>query len=617
MIFWGHAPNSQSRGPDLKKGLEKVDLLVVIDPVPTATPIIADRPDGTYLLPAGSTMEIAGSVTNSNRSLQWREKIIDPLFEAKGDYEIAYLLAKKFGYADELFKHIEVKNNEPVAEDILRELNRGMWTVGYTGQSPERLKLHMQHQDKFDPTTLIGTSGPVEGEYYGLPWPCWGTPEMKHPGTPLLYDQSKTIAEGGLPFRARWGVEHEGRNLLAENSYPTGSPIEDGYPEMTIAVLEKLGYGSQLTPKEKIIIVAIADGTYHPRLLQMKDQEAQQLLQQLEEEVPAGPAPDGEKKAAAERVAAKFPNVSPKAHDAIVAYLANAPNGAAEREGSGAKAVSEAAKSETAKTETAKSDAQTGNQDNAETGEQEFSGGEGQGQDQQEMHDANGLREKTLKINWKTDLSGGIQRVAIANGLAPFGNGKARALVWNFPDPIPKHREPLYTPRRDLLPKYETYKDRRDFRLPVLYRSIQERNFADDFPLILTTGRLVEYEGGGDETRANKWLAEFQQEMFAEINTEDAQRLGIGNGKDVWVHTPEGARVRVAAMVTNRVGKGTVFMPFHFAGFWMGEDLTPRYPPGTVPYVVGESANTAATYGYDVVTFMQETKGTLCRLELA
>lgn len=35
MVFWGHAPNSQFRGPDLKKGLEKVDLLVIVDPVVT------------------------------------------------------------------------------------------------------------------------------------------------------------------------------------------------------------------------------------------------------------------------------------------------------------------------------------------------------------------------------------------------------------------------------------------------------------------------------------------------------------------------------------------------------------------------------------------------------
>ncbi len=70
-------------------------------------------------------------------------------------------------------------------------------------------------------------------------------------------------------------------------------------------------------------------------------------------------------------------------------------------------------------------------------------------------------------------------------------------------------------------------------------------------------------------------------------------------------------------MVTPRVGKGVVFMPFHFGGFWMGEDITDRYPKGTVPYVVGEAANTAMTYGYDVVTFMQETKATLCKIEAA
>ena len=47
--------------------------------------------------------------------------------------------------------------------------------------------------------------------------------------------------------------------------------------------------------------------------------------------------------------------------------------------------------------------------------------------------------------NWKTDLSGGIIRVAMKNhGCHPFGNAKARAVVWNFPDPMPQHREPLY-----------------------------------------------------------------------------------------------------------------------------------------------------------------------------
>ena len=33
MVFWGHAPNSQTRGVEMKKAMEKLDLLVVIDPV--------------------------------------------------------------------------------------------------------------------------------------------------------------------------------------------------------------------------------------------------------------------------------------------------------------------------------------------------------------------------------------------------------------------------------------------------------------------------------------------------------------------------------------------------------------------------------------------------------
>jgi hypothetical protein len=45
--------------------------------------------------------------------------------------------------------------DEPVPEDILREINKCVWTIGYTGQSPERLKAHMpavadEHLDLVD-----------------------------------------------------------------------------------------------------------------------------------------------------------------------------------------------------------------------------------------------------------------------------------------------------------------------------------------------------------------------------------------------------------------------------------------------------------------------------------
>ena len=52
--------------------------------------------------------------------------------------------------------------------------------------------------------------------------------------------------------------------------------------------------------------------------------------------------------------------------------------------------------------------------------------------------------------------------------------------------------------------KYPTHDDKKAFwRLPTLYKTIQQKNIADKvhekFPLIMTSGRLVEYEGGGED----------------------------------------------------------------------------------------------------------------------
>ena len=500
MVFWGHAPNSQTRLPDMRKAMGMLDLLVVVDPYPTVTAVLQDRTDGVYLLPATTQFETYGSITASNRSIQWREQVVDPLFEALPDHMILAMFAEKFGFADEYLKHIEVNRRtvasngeeisvpEPLIEDVTREFNRGMWTVGYTGQSPERIRAHMANQQVFDKVTLQAKGGELDGDYYGMPWPCWGTPEMRHPGTPILYDPSMPVSKGGLTFRARFGVERDGDNLLAEGSWSSQSDIEDGYPEFTYAMLRALGWEGELTEEERASIIKVAGG-------------------------------DSE--------------------------------------------------------------------------------------------------EEMDKINWKTDLSGGIQRVAIAHECAPYGNAKARCVVWNFPDPVPLHREPLYTPRRDLLPQYSTYEDRKDYRLPTAYASIQEIDYSKDFPIILTSGRLVEYEGGGDETRSNPWLAELQQQMFIEVNPREAASLGVRDGEMVWVTGPEGGKVRVAAMVTERVGPGVAFMPFHFGGHYQGDDLRAKYPTGADPYVLGESCNTAQTYGYDSVTQMQESKTTLCRIERA
>jgi formate dehydrogenase major subunit len=442
-----------------------------------------------YLLPACTQFESKGSRVASNRSLQWGEQIVKPIFETKDDLEIMYLLAAKLGFADRMFKNIKVENNLPVAEDILREMNRGSWSTGYCGQSPERLKLHMANQKDFDLVTMRAASGPCQGDYYGLPWPCWGKPELKHPGSPLLYNTNLHVMDGGGTFRARFGVEREGVSLLAQGSYSLGSEIMDGYPEFTYAVLKKLGWDGDLTAEELATIQRVG-----------------------------GANPD--------------------------------------------------------------------------------------------------------TVSWSIDLSGGIQRVALKHGCSPFGNAKARMNAFGLPDPIPVHREPIYTPRVDLVSKYPTLPDAKQFRMPNIGFTVQkaavDKGVARQFPLILSSGRLVEYEGGGEETRSNKWLAELQQDMFVEINPSDAAERGIKDGAWVWVTGAESsAKARMKALVTPRVGKGVAWMPFHFGGWYQGEDLRSTYPHDADPVVLGESANTITTYGYDPATGMQEPKVTLCQIRAA
>jgi formate dehydrogenase major subunit len=494
MFVQGHASNSITRIPESLKGLQKLDLLVVADPHPTtwaSLAVEAGRKGNMYLLPACTQFEASGSRVASNRSLQWGEQIVKPIFESKNDLEIMYLLAKKFGFSAKMFKNIKVENNLPLAEDILREMNRGSWSTGYCGQSPERLKLHMANQKDFDLVTMRAKEGPAKGDYYGLPWPCWGKPEVKHPGTALLYNTGLAVMDGGSGFRPRFGVEYKGANLLAEGSYPVGSEIQDGYPEFTMAVLKKLGWDNDLSPEELATIEKIA-----------------------------------------------------------------------------------------------------------------------------------GSPDKVATVSWSTDLSGGIQRVALKHGCAPYGNGKARMIAWNLPDPIPVHREPIYTPRLDLVAKYPTLPDAKQFRLPNIGFTTQKAAIdtakAKQFPLILSSGRLVEYEGGGEETRSNKWLAELQQDMFVEISPADAGDRGISDGSWVWITGAEnGSRAKVKALVTERVGKGVAWMPFHFGGWFGGKDLRSKYPEGTDPVVLGESANTITTYGYDPATGMQEPKATLCQITAA
>ena len=210
MVIMGHGGNTVPRMTEMVKGLEKLELLVVADPHPTTFAAISERKNGTYLLPACTQFETAGSRTASNRSIQWGEQIVKPIFESKDDYEIIYRLSAKLGFADQMFKNIKVENNRPVPEDLLREINRGGFSTGYSGQSPERLKSHMNNQGKFDLVTLRAKADEpdIGGDYYGLPWPCWGTPADQASGNAyaLQHQPSRQGRRRHVPCAVRRGV---------------------------------------------------------------------------------------------------------------------------------------------------------------------------------------------------------------------------------------------------------------------------------------------------------------------------------------------------------------------------------------------------------------------------
>ena len=205
-------------------------------------------------------------MTASNRSLQWREKVIEPLFESRTDHMIMYQLAQKFGF-DKEFVGAKIKllkgkggMDEPSMEDTLREINRGMWTIGYTGQSPERLQAHMRNMHVFDVKTLRAKGGKdaktgyvLDGDYFGLPWPCYGTPEIKHPGSPNLYRH--VAARDGR--RRQLPRELSASSATASTCWPRTArtrrarDITTGYPEFDHVLLKKLGWWDELTDDEK------------------------------------------------------------------------------------------------------------------------------------------------------------------------------------------------------------------------------------------------------------------------------------------------------------------------------------------------------------------------------
>ena len=476
LVVIGNGITSTAQQAKVQEGLDGLELLVLMDPFVNDAGVITNKKDGVYLIPAATQYETSGTVVATNRSGQWRSQVCKPLYESMPDHEVLFELAKRIGFYDELTRTIRDADGKiEWPEAATREIANIVKSIGLTGWTPERLKRHQENWDKFDEKTLMGKEGTdVAGEYYGLPWPCW---TEKHPGSPNLYDISKPVMQGGMGFRNRFGLEHNGVNQLAAmGSAPEQGAINGGYPEITKKNIEEV-LGIKLTDEE---------------------------------------------------------------------------------------------------------------------------------------------REK-MGATWATDGSGIIAEKCMQKGIAPYGNARARAIVWTFVDQIPQHREPIHSQRQDLAQKYPSFEDKPNhYRVYTKYKSLQQsKDFSKEFPINLITARLVNFSGAGMETRASKYLSRITPEMFADIHPELAAKHGIKNWDFVWVHSPEGTKIKVRARIVPSVKPNMIFLPFHWAGYMQGVDMTGNFPEGTRPFAVGESANTVTNYGYDIVTQIPETKGGLCRIERA
>ena len=476
LVVIGNGITSTAQQAKVQEGLDALELLVCVDPFVNDAAVITNKKDNVYIIPASTQYETSGTVVATNRSGQWRSQVCKPLYESMPDHEVLFELAKRIGFYDELTRTIRDADGKiEWPEAATREIANIVKSIGLTGWTPERLKRHQENWDKFDEKTLMGKEGTdVAGEYYGLPWPCW---TEKHPGSPNLYDISKPVMQGGMGFRNRFGLEHNGVNQLAAmGSAPAQGAINGGYPEITKKNIEEV-LGIKLTDEE---------------------------------------------------------------------------------------------------------------------------------------------REK-MGATWATDGSGIIAEKCMQKGIAPYGNARARAIVWTFVDQIPQHREPIHSQRQDLAQKYPSFEDKPNhYRVYTKYKSLQQsKDFSKEFPINLITARLVNFSGAGMETRASKYLSRITPEMFADIHPELAAKHGIKNWDFVWVHSPEGTKIKVRARIVPSVKPNMIFLPFHWAGYMQGVDMTGNFPEGTLPFAVGESANTVTNYGYDIVTQIPETKGGLCRIERA
>jgi assimilatory nitrate reductase catalytic subunit len=135
--------------------------------------------------------------------------------------------------------------------------------------------------------------------------------------------------------------------------------------------------------------------------------------------------------------------------------------------------------------------------------------------------------------------------------------------------PCPDEAHPG-TPRL-FLERFETPDGRAQFA-DVSHRPAGEEPDAE-FPLYLTTGRVLAQYQSGAQTRRVAELNAAEPGPFVELHPQLAERLDIKNGDSLKVTSRRGTAV-APARVTGAIRTDTVFMPFHWGGEGRANSLT-------------------------------------------
>ncbi|WP_334666344.1 molybdopterin oxidoreductase family protein, partial [Streptomyces cyaneofuscatus] len=149
------------------------------------------------------------------------------------------------------------------------------------------------------------------------------------------------------------------------------------------------------------------------------------------------------------------------------------------------------------------------------------------------------------------------------------------------------------TPRL-FLDRFATEDGRASF-VPVVHRAAAEETDRE-YPVVLTTGRVVAQYQSGAQTRRVDELNAAAPGPFVELHPRLAERIGVAEGEPVAVTSRRGRAV-APARITGAIRADTVFMPFH----WPGEGR----------------ANTLTNPALDPVSRMPEFKVCAVRLEAA